>query len=72
VDTLGRGTEYRCHGSVAAKMSQQALSVPMGHASDLATVRAAHACQPRKTFSYWTAPRASLMLLKAPLRESEV
>jgi len=37
VDTLGRGTECRCHGSVAAKMSQQALSVPMGHASDLAT-----------------------------------
>ena len=36
-DTLGRGTECRCHGSVTAWMSQQALSVPMGHASDLAT-----------------------------------
>ena len=30
MDTLGRGTECRCHGSVAATMRQQALSVPRG------------------------------------------
>ena len=29
-DTLGRGTECRCHGSVTATLSQQALSVPRG------------------------------------------